>query len=321
MVSDGDPLDNGVFETQTLNVGQADARVSITEEGEIILVDANTEKVAEELDAVLAERSTPRTADGKTPIDHLVVTHLHDDHVKGIDSLQDGYEIQHVIEPDDSRYEVCDSTTGEPEGRVGENVMKTYTNALENHNVETISQVSAGEEMFPHSNTDATALGPPDTNNSVDVTRASTGASVNFKAIQANENGAVFKIEGERSALFMGDVQDDYHHYAESWLMQQHDDPESDIDLDADVLFVGHHGSGNATSDEFLNRVGPRRARTPIASHSPKPNGGFGTQTLTSPIRSQSSTNNYSVNHSLRRPAMAGPRTLALTAKTNARPT
>lgn len=51
MASDGDPLDNGVFETQTLSVGQADARLSITEEGGVILIDANTEKVAEELDA------------------------------------------------------------------------------------------------------------------------------------------------------------------------------------------------------------------------------------------------------------------------------
>lgn len=114
--------------------------------------------------------------------------------------------------------------------------------------------------MFPHSNTDATVLGPPDADGTVDVTRAATGANVNFKDKHANENGAVFKIEGERSALFMGDVQDDTHHYAESWLIQEHDDPESDIDLAADVLFVGHHGSNNATSEEFLDRVDPELA-------------------------------------------------------------
>lgn len=124
MAFDGESLDNGVFETQTLNVGQADARVSITEDGEIILVDVNTEKVAEELDEVFAARTTPKTADGKIPIDHLVVTHLHNDHVKGVESLLDRYEIQHVIEPDDKRYDVCDSKTGEPDGGVGENIKK-----------------------------------------------------------------------------------------------------------------------------------------------------------------------------------------------------
>lgn len=103
-------------------------------------------------------------------------------------------------------------------------------------------------------------MAPPDADGKVDVTRASTGANVNFKAIHANENGAVYKLDGDRSALFMGDVQDDTHHYAESWLIQQHDDPESAVNLDADVLFVGHHGSANATSAEFLERVDPEVA-------------------------------------------------------------
>lgn len=49
-------------------------------------------------------------------------------------------------------------------------------------------------------------------------------------------------------------------HYGESWLIQQHDDPKSDVDLSADVLFVAHHGSANATSQEFLERVDPELA-------------------------------------------------------------
>lgn len=42
--------------------------------------------------------------------------------------------------------------------------------------------------------------------------------------------------------------------------MQQHDDPGSDVDLAVDVLFVAHHGSANATSEEFLKRVDPEFA-------------------------------------------------------------
>jgi hypothetical protein len=126
--------------------------------------------------------------------------------------------------------------------------------------VDNIYHASEGSEYSIGEDTDIRILAPPDTEDSADVPRAATGADVNFKPINANENGAVFKTEGERSALFMGDVQNDSHHYAESWLIQQHDDPENDIDLDADVLFIGHHGSDNATSKEFLDRVDPEIA-------------------------------------------------------------
>jgi competence protein ComEC len=255
-----DPLGNGVWETQTLDVGQADARLNITEEGELILIDADTDDVAEALDEVLDGRTTTWDGDDSIPV-HLVVTHLHDDHVRGIETLYDnGYEMQTAIQPDNNRFQIRDPETGEPEDGIAKDVRNEYVKNLEKHGIDNISQVSVGDTIPIDSDTDINVLAPPDTEDSVDVTRAATGADVNFKPINANENGAVFKIEGERSALFMGDVQNDAHHYAESWLIQQHDNPENDIDLDADVLFVGHHGSGNATSEEFLNRVEPETA-------------------------------------------------------------
>jgi hypothetical protein len=56
----------------------------------------------------------------------------------------------------------------------------------------------------------------------------------------------------------MGDVQDKSDHYAESWLIQQHD--KGEVNLNADILSVAHHGSANATSTEFLDRVDPEVA-------------------------------------------------------------
>ncbi|WP_390205601.1 hypothetical protein [Halocatena marina] len=58
----------------------------------------------------------------------------------------------------------------------------------------------------------------------------------------------------------MGDVQDKSDHYGESWLIQEHDNPENDVDLNADVLVAAHHGSNKATSTEFLDRVDPEVA-------------------------------------------------------------
>lgn len=131
---------------------------------------------------------------------------------------------------------------------------------LEKHSIDTVSQVSTRESISVDSDTDISVLAPPDTEDSIDVTRASTGSDVNLPPIRPNENSAVYKIEDERSALFMGDVQDKSDHYGESWLIQEHDDPEDDLDLDADVLVVSHHGSNKATSKEFLERINPEMA-------------------------------------------------------------
>ncbi len=129
-----------------------------------------------------------------------------------------------------------------------------------NLGVERITQVSRGDSVPIDSDANLSVLAPPNTDESVEVTRASTGADVNLPPERLNENSAVYKLESERSALFMGDVQDKTDHYGESWLIQEHDNPESEVDIDADVLFVAHHGSNNATSEEFLERVDPERA-------------------------------------------------------------
>jgi competence protein ComEC len=260
MEGGGEPLDNDVWETHTLDVEQADARVIITGGGNTVLVDADKKQVVEGLNTVFNGRDVERTSDGKIPLDVCIVTHIDEDHTDGLEQLREGYHVGQVVQPDSSRFDVYGpETEGQKEG-VAERVLMDYKENLEELDVETITQVSSGDKVQINSDTDINVLGPPDSEDVVDVTRVSTGAEVNLPPIRSNENGAVYKLEGDRSALFMGDVQDKSDHYAESWLIQQHDDPESDVNLDADVLFVGHHGSANATSAEFLERVDPELA-------------------------------------------------------------
>lgn len=212
---------------------------------------------------MLDSRTGPQITEDRTSIDVFAVTHIDHDHVWGLDSLYDaGYEVQHVIEPAIDRYEIIDPETGTPEQGVNPDILADYEASLEMHGVREadITRVSAGTALPSELSTDADILSPPSIAGSVGVTRPATGADVEFQAKRANENGTVVKIEAERTALFMGDVQDSTNHHAESWLIQQHDDPGSAIDLDADLLFVGHHGSGNATSEEFLDRVEPETA-------------------------------------------------------------
>lgn len=64
MTAADEPLDNGVFESYTLKVGQADARFTITENGQTILFDADEDEVVDSLNTVLEERDVERNDDG-----------------------------------------------------------------------------------------------------------------------------------------------------------------------------------------------------------------------------------------------------------------
>jgi competence protein ComEC len=260
MSVDGERLDNGVLELYSLDVGQADATVIITEQGQIVLNDADEAKVADGLEEVLGDRTVERTDDGNIPL-VFATTHFHRDHIEGLGTLgRHDYEVSRAIQPDDARIEIVDADADDSDKRITKEKIEDYVNDLEALGVEEIEQVSCGDEVSIDSDAELNVLAPPNDDDSVEVTRASTGSKVNLPPERPNENGAVYKLEGERSALFMGDVQDKSDHYAESWLIQQHDDVESDVDLDADVLFVAHHGSSNATSEEFLDRVDPEVA-------------------------------------------------------------
>ncbi len=99
-------------------------------------------------------------------------------------------------------------------------------------------------------------LSPPATDEDLSFTRPSTGYECGYHTTKANPNGVACRLEGSStSCLFMGDLENDDAHNAESWLCKQHDAGE--LNLNADVLFCGHHGSHNATSEALLDRVDP----------------------------------------------------------------
>jgi competence protein ComEC len=260
MKSDGERLDNGIVELHTLNVGQADATAVITGEGSIILNDADKEAVEEQLETVLADRAVKRTDNGTVPF-ISATTHFHQDHVNGLSALSHNeYEISHAIFPTIDRINVYDSDVDESENGLSEENLLGFINDLEALGAEELTEASEGDEISVDGDTDINVLAPPATDDSEKVTRAATGSEVQLPPERPNENGAVYKIEGERSVLFMGDVQDKSDHYGESWLIQQHDNPESDVDFDTDVAFIAHHGSDNATSTEYLARADPEIA-------------------------------------------------------------
>jgi competence protein ComEC len=255
----GEPLANGRQEIYTLNVGQADAHAIITEDGTLNLIDADKTEVGSELDTILAERTTPETETGKIPIEMFAVTHFHYDHSDGVETLYDhGYEIQHVVEPDENRYAMRDRETGKPRKGVKATVSDAYARGLQKHGVKSISQISEGDSLSPNWN--AQIVAPPDEPGTLTFTSPVTGRKNTLKPTGANANSIAVKTEGDQSVLFMGDVEDTGGLNGETRLMAQHDSDESEVDLSADILVLAHHGSDNATSEAFLKQVDPDSA-------------------------------------------------------------
>ena len=66
-----------------------------------------------------------------------------------------------------------------------------------------------------------------------------------------NDNSVVIKLAyGDKSYLFMGDAEEG----AEEYMMDTYDD------LDIDIIKVGHHGSDNSLTQEFLDATTPEKA-------------------------------------------------------------
>lgn len=67
----------------------------------------------------------------------------------------------------------------------------------------------------------------------------------------ANNYSIVIKLKfGNNSFIFMGDAED----VSEGQILAKQ------LDIEADVLKVGHHGSSSSTTTEFLNKVNPKHA-------------------------------------------------------------
>jgi len=69
--------------------------------------------------------------------------------------------------------------------------------------------------------------------------------------VSENNNSITIKmIYKNKKILFMGDLELE----GEEWLLNE------GIDLSADIIKIGHHGSNTSTSEEFLEKVKPQTA-------------------------------------------------------------
>ncbi len=154
-------------------------------------------------------------------LDLVIATHAHRDHIGQMCEVIGNFEIDNFI------MSKIPETVSEPVPSIFGRMM----NSLRKAEI-SITEARAGEKMRMEG-LDLAILGP---------VRSYS---------RMNDNSVVVKLEyRETRFLFMGDAEK----AAESDLIKR------TVDLKADVLKVGHHGSKTSTSADFLSKVQPRFA-------------------------------------------------------------
>lgn len=154
---------------------------------------------------------------GVETIDYLVLTHAHGDHIGGAPEVINTFDVKNCIM---SKQPYTSDTFGRT------------LDALENKNVNVI------------------AAEPGDTYTLGTATFEILGA-IKEKYKDVNDSSVVLRLDfGQRSVLFTGDAET----VSEAEMVEKYKGTDK---LDADVLKVGHHGSGSSTSQDFLSMVSP----------------------------------------------------------------
>lgn len=196
-----------------IDCGQGDSAL-ILSEGEVTLIDTstgeNTEQVLEHLESRGIEQ-----------IDHLVLTHPHEDHIGGAKAVLENVEVENI-------YMKRPTSGTEPTSAVYLNLLKEIQNQGKTvHNVQVGETFTCGMFTF-------TVLGPLE------------------EYEDLNDQSVVLQgVYGDCSFLFTGDMEAG----AEEDLVDRYG-----RSLQSTVLKVGHHGSSTSSSEAFLQAVDPQFA-------------------------------------------------------------
>ena len=159
-------------------------------------------------------------------IDYLVITHQHDDHIGNAESIIKKYSVKNIIMPAIDENHDFDLDS-----------YQSLLNTIAKKGVNPIS--SSDYDSFMLGSAKINILSP------------------NKYFEDLNDMSIVLKVEyGDNSFLFQGDAGKE---------VEQHLINEG-VDLSADVIKIGHHGSNTASTDEYLSCVNPSACIIPYGS-------------------------------------------------------
>ncbi|MBQ8293381.1 MAG: MBL fold metallo-hydrolase [Bacilli bacterium] len=207
-----------------IDVGQGDAILISLPNGEVMMIDAGRGLYYDE-QAGLENIYETFQKRGIGKIDYLVMTHNHGDHYGFVPNIIRDYEVENIYASGSMRstYEFL-------------NIMQSIKLAAIPYNI-----VSVGDYLINEEDLTAQVVGVQ-----LDLDE-DNGGDPNFQSV-------MIKIKYKETAyMFTGDA--GYKKGDCEWIALN-----SGIDLTADVLKVGHHGSMYSSSVEFLNAVKPKIA-------------------------------------------------------------
>lgn len=214
-----------ILTMNVFDIGQGDAALITTPLGKTILIDGGPDDpVVDKLG-----RTLPFF---KKDIDAVILTHPHADHVVGLVSVLKRYKVKEIF------YTGAVHTSS---------VFIEWLTLIKEKQIP-MHIISHKEDVQFDEGVKLTFLYPDHELAGVeDATEEKRGQKKN----NLNNTSIVFKLSyGRTHFLFMGDAEVP----VEETLLA------SGVDLRADVLKVGHHGSHSSTSEEFLRAVLPRYA-------------------------------------------------------------
>lgn len=153
-------------------------------------------------------------------IDYLVITHQHDDHMGSAKAIIDQYEVSNIIMPKLSEINMVTTTSYE---NLLKSIVDNKVNAIPAAVGDNFKIGDASVQIFSPSVQDE----------------------------DLNNMSVVLKVTyGENSFIFQGDAEKPI----EKQLLN------SDFDLSADIIKLGHHGSNTSSTDKYLKAVNPQYA-------------------------------------------------------------
>ena len=153
-------------------------------------------------------------------IDYFVITHMHSDHMGGASEIFEDYTVKNVI-----------MTKLTEQNTPTTDIYKNLLLSIKDSGAKVYS-AQPGDE-YKLDNFSFTVLSP----------------SKNYTELN-NTSVVVRAVYGKTSYIFMGDAE----MYAEKDILG------SDLELDSDVIKIGHHGSKTSTSESLLDAVTPQIA-------------------------------------------------------------